>query len=325
MEWTHKEITSKEEWRSYEQKIDCGNLLQSWEYGAAKTSKLWIVRRFVIFDDNEVVIGLLQAFEAKIGLGFKAVRLNRGPLVSEGFLSSREIRSVLEQNLIREFLKLCKQQRWVVVFWAPDATALNSIASISKRACWRRNQVAPWESQRVSLAGSKQVLMANLNGKWRNGLRKSSRQPFQVRIIETSEDAATCIAFYEAFAESKKFKGLKTSFLKSFWEQAVQEKRIVLFAAFNNESDLIGVVGISLGFDTATYLIGCTNLEGRKDNANYSLLWEALLFARRSGFSYFDVGGLTLNTPTGISRFKRGINGRHYSDHGEYILFPYLI
>ena len=53
LDWTFKEITSKEEWRSYERKVDFGNLLQSWEYGEAKVSKRWVARRFVIFDDNE--------------------------------------------------------------------------------------------------------------------------------------------------------------------------------------------------------------------------------------------------------------------------------
>ena len=110
LDWTFKEITSKEEWRSYEKKVDFGNLLQSWEYGEAKASKRWVARRFVIFDDNEVFISLVQAFETKIGLGFKAIRLNRGPLVSALLLSSGENRSTLEQKLIRTFCRLCKLQ-----------------------------------------------------------------------------------------------------------------------------------------------------------------------------------------------------------------------
>lgn len=325
LDWTFKEITSKEEWRSYEIKVDCGNLLQSWEYGEAKASKRWIARRFVIFDNNEVFISLVQAFETKIGLGFKAIRLNRGPLVSSFFLSSRETRTKLEQKLIRTFGKLCTLNKWILVSWAPDATALNSIASMRPPVLWRRRKVSPWESQRLSLTYSERELLANLGGKWRNALRKSSREPFQVKIIEKSEDAATCIRFYEAFAESKKFKGLKSSFLNSLWSHAFHEKRIFLFAAFKNEVDLLGVVGISFNFDTATYLIGCTSAEGREQNVNYSLLWEGLLFARRSGCSYFDVGGVTENTPTGISRFKKGLRGSHYSDHGEYILLPHLI
>ena len=325
LDWTFKEITSKEEWRSYEKKVDFGNLLQSWEYGEAKASKRWVARRFVIFDDNEVFISLVQAFETKIGLGFKAIRLNRGPLVSALLLSSGENRSTLEQKLIRTFCRLCKLHNWVVVSWAPDAAALNSIASMRPPVLWRRTKVTPWESQRLSLADSEQELLAKLAGKWRNALRKSSREPFEVKIIEKPEDAATCIRFYEAFAESKKFKGLKASFLNSLWNHAFDERRLFLFAAFKNEVELLGVVGISFNFDTATYLLGCTNAEGREHNVNYSLLWEGLLFARRYGCSYFDVGGVTQNTPTGISRFKKGLRGSHYSDHGEYILLPRLI
>ena len=49
---------------------------------------------------------------------------------------------------------------------------------------WRRTKVTPWESQRLSLADSEQELLAKLAGKWRNALRKSSREPFEVKIIE---------------------------------------------------------------------------------------------------------------------------------------------
>ena len=56
--------------------------------------------------------------------------------------------------------------------------------------------------------------------------------------------------------------------------------------------------------DTATYLIGSSNLEGRKLNANYLLLWQSIMDAKTFGCKYFDLGGLNSNTPKGNRSFQ---------------------
>ena len=68
--------------------------------------------------------------------------------------------------------------------------------------------------------------------------------------------------------------------------------------------------------DTSTYLIGYTNDEGRKQQANYVLLWEAILYAKQSGCDWFDIGGLSSITPKGVAHFKQGINAELYSSVG---------
>ena len=71
--------------------------------------------------------------------------------------------------------------------------------------------------------------------------------------------------------------------------------------------------------DTATYLIGSSNSEGRKLNVNYLLLWQSILDAQAFGCRYFDLGGINSNTPKGIAHFKRGVKGEEYLLIGEYL------
>ena len=69
--------------------------------------------------------------------------------------------------------------------------------------------------------------------------------------------------------------------------------------------------------NTVTYLIGWSNLEGRKQKANYILLWEGIKYSKKLGVNWFDLGGLNKNTPEGIAHFKKGVGGSKYQMIGE--------
>ncbi len=70
--------------------------------------------------------------------------------------------------------------------------------------------------------------------------------------------------------------------------------------------------------DTATYLIGITNNEGRELQVNYALLWQAILDAKKNGCMWFDIGGLDATTPKGIAHFKKGVQSDPYYLIGEW-------
>ena len=48
------------------------------------------------------------------------------------------------------------------------------------------------------------------------------------------------------------------------------------------------------------------------------MLWESILNAKENGCRWFDIGGLSEDTPSGIAHFKKGINAEMYSLIGEW-------
>ena len=70
---------------------------------------------------------------------------------------------------------------------------------------------------------------------------------------------------------------------------------------------LSGFVFIAYHGDTATYLIGWTSYEGRKQNANYILLWNAICQAKELSLKWFDMGGFNKNTSQMISEITSQI------------------
>jgi hypothetical protein len=198
--------------------------------------------------------------------------------------------------------------------------------------------VPPWASGLLSLDPNKEELLMGLNGKWRNCLRKGLRSKFSVKKyeIDINQKVSYKISYkilqkildnYKKLKHNNQFSGISESLLESIALQSGDNWGINLFIANENidgsDDDPIGtLVSIDSG-DTSIYLIGTTNLKGRKLNANYVLLWEAILSAKNEGCKWFDIGGLDSTTPPGIAHFKKGLSAKPYELAGEWRIFNF--
>ena len=127
------------------------------------------------------------------------------------------------------------------------------------------------------------------------------------------------IEFYESVKKSKKFSGISSDLLHSLSEQDGNNWKFnYYFAEQRDTQELAGILVCVIHGDTATYLIGNTTEFGRRTNANYVLLWNAILDAKTFGCRWFDLGGFNGNTPRGIRHFKEGLRGQTYNLIGEY-------
>ena len=76
--------------------------------------------------------------------------------------------------------------------------------------------------------------------------------------------------------------------------------------------DNVPVAGIAILMhgNSGSYRIGWNTEVGRKVNAHYNLLWNAILTLKELGLEYFDLGGIKPDDAKGISHFKTGIGGK---------------
>jgi lipid II:glycine glycyltransferase (peptidoglycan interpeptide bridge formation enzyme) len=78
-------------------------------------------------------------------------------------------------------------------------------------------------------------------------------------------------------------------------------------------------VAIALHAPAATYLVGWNGDAGRQLKANQFLLWHTVLWLRRNGIRWFDLGGIDEVRLPGIADFKLGMGGTRVELVGEYM------
>lgn len=316
-----KEV-SFDQWSVYWHQVPKANLLQSWEYGSAKElAEKWRTLRFLVSDGNGHPVALAQILTRGISVLGGIARLNRGPVLLEEFPEDQKIERTLEA--IRALLKEARRRRWWVMQIAPELPGADSVVAGLIKMGLRKQPNAVCSSGIINLTVDENALLMNLDGKWRNVLRKGQRLGVEVqRIEDTNPEQNPLISGYREFQLAKGFEGLSEPLLQNLVAQQGDAWHFDVFVSRAPQepadNEPIGLLATVRHGDTATYLIGFTNDKGRQMQANSVMLWNAILHAKHNGCTWFDIGGLGPTTPKGIAEFKRGLNAEPYALVGDF-------
>ena len=320
-----KEI-DKLEWKHNFHLSENNNLLQCWEYGEAKkNSTKSDVVRFLISDDNGNSIGLVQFIVKMLPLIGGIARMNRGPILLSSY--DQDQYELLSIQIIKAFKNEFKKRNWKLVFLAPElAKSINVFKSLKKLNLSKLSK-PNYSSGRLDLNFGQDNLMMQFKKKWRYCLKKSLTSELNIRIADNnSKEFGLLITKYKELQNRNSFSGISESLILSMSEQTDSDWGFNLFVAEEGEfkeKKILGMLVMIRHGDTATYLIGLTDEKGRKLNANYALLWNAILYAKKINCKWFDIGGLDETTPQGIAHFKKGLNSSLYSLTGEWVYFKF--
>ena len=178
---------------------------------------------------------------------------------------------------------------------------------------------AAWGSGRIDLRINENDLLMSFSGKWRNTLRKGIKLGVTTEQINACDGIEYLLKNYTQFQDSRGFSALTDSIIRAL---AKQEGNLwdftMLIAKQQGTKEHLGILVTIRAGDSATYLIGFTDHNGRKLQANSVLLWDAILKAKIDGCEWFDIGGLNSTTPKGIAHFKKGIKSELYTLVGEW-------
>ena len=309
------------DWSTYIKEVEHTNLLQYWAYGAAKEqTSYWKSVRFLVTDGSETV-ALAQFLAIKLPIFGGVARMNRGPLLSKEI--QKDDRESVSCKLIAALVVESQKRHWWVVQLAPDLPDTEASVKALKNIGLKKLDIASYASGLIPLHLDKEEMLMSLKGKWRNCLRKGFRLGVKITQVKVnSTEMNILINLYRQLQQDKGFLGVKESLIAALAEQKEENWEMKLFYA-NQDKNMdiehsIGVLVYVRHGDTATYFMGTTNDKGRNLNANYVLLWEAILYAKYSGCNWFDIGGFDSTTPKGIAHFKQGLNSEIYNLVGEW-------
>jgi len=319
------EALDQQSWLKYWDACSQTNLLQSWEYGESKAvAEGWKQVRLLIRDAHGDAVAIVQALTKGMpGIGAVA-RINRGPLV----VQEQDKYSQVDKGLqaIETLLQKGKSLQWRYLSIAPDLEDLPIVNHSLRSIGFKKRETPSWSSARLDLSLSEDALIRQLNGKWRNGLRKSEKSGVTVSLGENNEEnIAYMLAGYAELQATKGFRGLSSNLLIELARQRGQGWEFSHFKATPSDVDPENDASLNLGLlvsirsgDTATYLIGLTSEAGRKVQANSAMLWHAILHAKKCGCRWFDVGGVDEDRTTAVAKFKLGLNPERYCLTGEW-------
>ncbi len=309
---------SESTWQALYNQAKSPSFLQSSQYGQAtaranKLSTLWLL----VQDESGKAVAICQLLIRSLPFFGKIARINRGPVMIHG---GDELAMASILCIVREARR--KKIRYVKA--AFERPMSERIMHQFKAFKFFKSRLTPWGSACLDLSLPSDSLLKNLNGKWRNGLRKAEKLELLVKRETLNEQNLTSvISWYESFQIGKNFTGISKALLSEFSKRNSKHFNSKVFFAHHPESSApLGMLLTITSGGVSTYLIGVSNAEGRKAQVNSLLLWQAIMAAKSEGMSLFDLGGLNEETPAGIAKFKKGLNGSPYQLVGEWHVIP---
>ena len=299
---------NKEDLNNYINEIGWSNYLQLGSYGYAKNQvQSWQIERLLIKSNNKP-IAICQILIKNV-LGIKICRINRGPI----FLSDKSSKDKLN---VFQFLKSKYNLRSrSILIINPELTNNFENYAIMNLLNFKLVSKAIWNSSYLELKNSTEQLRKNLNGKWRNQLKKAESYDLIIEHGNTDSSFEWLMNEYEKLMIEKSFNGPSVDLYRSIYNN--DKKALTIFKAMHEDKPVAGQMYIKHG-NTSTYLVGWNSISGRKMYLHNWLIWNAVIVMKNENILYFDLGGVDkVNTP-GIAKFKLGLQGQKFSLIGDW-------
>ena len=275
--------------------------------------------RMILYDNEGVFLGYIQARVVRVFCGIKVAQISRGMLLGMCPIKT-DLRYFYEKAMDAIFAYLTKRRVLAVVYSLSFCPKKARLPNMQRGVRVPTALKAQWSSSFIELSDSESRILQRMNGKWRNLLRKSEKNGIVIDLLENKTDLEDFLLCYSSFKTSKRFLGVPDNVLRGLVFQEVQDlnSKLFVYRASSQQGMALGYIAIFKSFDTATYFIGI-NVRSRNLNANYGLLWRAICDSKDRGEEYFDLGGISTNTPKGVRHFKSGLSGTFYIDSPYYI------
>lgn len=304
-------MATEAQWQQWMVQAGCSNLLQSWSYGESKSDcSNWRVNRGVFYS-NGVPIAIVQVLQKSLARMLTVSRINRGPL----FLRPLPLKD--QHAIWKELAQLGCFWRGKALSAAPELALSGASLNLMSTIGFKQFSINAWESIWLDLGLELDVLRKRLDGKWRNMLTFSEKAGLKLEIGSNNELFDWMMVQYQQLMKDKDFSGPLIELLFNLRKQLGEEYQLVVLRAMHEDEPVAGLCLARHGA-SATYLLGWNGQKGRNLKANQYLLWQAIVHLKQSGYSWFDLGGISEEHTPGIAAFKLGLNGNPYELVGEY-------
>lgn len=314
--YTISHVSSRDEWEMHFKKAEFSNLLQSWIYGEAKKkSEKWKIYRGIIKKDNEP-IAICQWMEKSIFGLLSIVRVNRGPIYFNKDLEYED--KAGSYKLLGKKFSLLSRKILVI---APALFDDEENKTFLRRQQFiKRRKALNWKSAIVCLDKTEEEIRMSLRGRLRNYIKNSEKLGYNFEVSDKKDDVENIIKKYIFMQKEKTFDGVSADLMRSMYEASNNDGNVFVVRIMDDNKQMLAEKLLVIHGKQCTPLIAWTSESGEKLHAMHFLVWNALLYLKKRGISYYDVGGYNEVRPSAC-QFKKGFRGNEYCLVGEYIHF----
>lgn len=294
---------TESDWNRHLNRCPRANPFHSWSFGEATVAVEGGAVRRGLVTANRDGIGLVQLFIRRMVPGCRQVKSIQGPVFDKTAILPEQVAAL---TAIKKAFPAWKLNWCTLMPDLPDSRAVRSILSETGL----NRILAGYQTAWLDLRPSEESLMAGLDGKWRNQLRKAMQSGLKVAF---SQDPSWLLAQYERHKKEIAYSGPPAAVL----ERLTPEELCVATAHLDG-APAAAVLFIRTG-TCATYQVGWANADARKENAHNLLLWKGIMHLKVSGVEAFDIGGTDPKTAPGVAHFKTGLGGLPVTLAGTFI------
>lgn len=286
---------------------DKGNLLQGKLFAEIKVLGGW-KPNYVIAGD--IVITILSK---KVLSGGTLWYIPRGP----GVVNTTELRDILPE------LKIFAAKHGAFAVKIEPELLWNEETErqLTDMDLLKVRRVQPSSTVLINLEPSLDDIMANLNQKGRNALRRAEREGATVEKVHAT--AANCYKFYELLSATAdgQFSIHAFEYYEKFWQDYSKAGMGQMFFAYNGSELIAAAYAIVIG-QKSIYKDGASVRERPIYGASHLLQWHVIEWAKQQGSKQHDLYGAPHSAKVddksdafyGIGTFKRSFN-KHVTDY----------
>ena len=297
-----------EEWNHVLDYFADANIYQAWGYTAARWGKSRL-SHFIMEDQDGIKAAALVRNLSVPGIKAGLAYVSMGPLWRKKGRSPKP--SVLQAALISMRQELAEKHGLQLRVRPKVFTSQVNHDFIDTIGFAHRPHVRPYESLMIDLGLSEDKLMASFHGKWRNALKKGLKTDCEVVIGRDVKSFDYFLNLQQEMVQRKQFKErMDLQALHKAQEEETDANKLIFFLALH-EGQAVAAIGLSWLGDTAVYLLGASNSQGRRLNASYVLQWHVLQKLKEWGCTWYDLGGINTHGKSGILQFKQRLAGKN--------------
>jgi lipid II:glycine glycyltransferase (peptidoglycan interpeptide bridge formation enzyme) len=200
------------------------------------------------------------------------------------------------KNIIEDMTEFVMKLPFQIISFSFDTKVVDMQPFI-----WAGFKVIPNYTYELSLIDSEESLFANMSSDRRNAIKKAQKDG--IFVTETKDFKLIHDLVKKTFDRQSKF--LDFEMVNKILNEFANSENAFAYVAYRNELPVAGTFCVKSG-SKVYYLLGGYDNKNKHKGAGVLSLWEAILYAKRNGFSVFDFEGSMIQP---IESYFRGFGG----------------